>query len=135
MTAESAMVLSFTTKWTGDANLKIWKDSNFGNFDNAFGCASGDGVSTAEGKLKVNGGAIVCPEKNAYYTFTADFSTMTYKWTKLANQNSTEFKYVSLIGVDGKWGDDDDIDLTQVFLQVHTTSTSMISQVLMPSLK
>lgn len=114
MTAESAMVLSFTTKWTGDANLKIWKDSNFGNFDNAFGCASGDGVSTAEGKLKVNGGAIVCPEKNAYYTFTADFSTMTYKWTKLANQNPTEFKYVSLIGVDGKWGDDDDIDLTQV---------------------
>lgn len=117
MTAESAMVLSFTTKWTGDANLKIWKDSNFGNFDNAFGCASGDGVSTAEGKLKVNGGAIVCPEKNAYYTFTADFSTMTYKWTKLASQNPTEFKYVALIGVGGKWsnGDDiDDIDLKQV---------------------
>ena len=27
---------------------------------------------------------------------------MTYKWTKLANQNPTEFKYVSLIGVGGK---------------------------------
>ena len=39
---------------------------------------------------------------------------MTYKWTKLANQNPTEFKNVSLIGVGGKWGDDDDIDLTQV---------------------
>ena len=115
---------------------------------------------------------------------------MTYKWTKLANQNPTEFKYVSLIGVGGKWNEGDDIDLKQVaphnwylakqeipagglkiradhkwrddgnwgllkvrtmrvrvllsllvaattflFLQVHTTSTSMISQVLMPSLK
>lgn len=114
MTAESAMVQNFTTKWTGDANLKIWLGSDFGNWNNAFGSAVGDGASAAEGKLKANGGAIVCPEKDAYYTFTADFSTMTYKWTKLANQNPTEFKNVSLIGVGGKWGDDDDIDLTQV---------------------
>lgn len=114
MTAETAMVQNFTTKWTGDANLKIWLGSDFGKWDNAFGSASGDGVSAAEGKLKANGGAIVCPEKNAYYTFTADFSTMTYKWTKLANQNPTEFKYVSLIGVGGKWNDGDDIDLKQV---------------------
>ena len=114
MTAETAMVQNFTTKWTGDANLKIWLGSDFGKWDNAFGSASGDGVSAAEGKLKANGGAIVCPEKNAYYTFTADFSTMTYKWTKLANQNPTEFKYVSLIGVGGKWNEGDDIDLKQV---------------------
>lgn len=114
MTAETAMVQNFTTKWTGDANLKIWLGSDFGKWDNAFGSASGDGASAAEGKLKANGGAIVCPEKDAYYTFTADFSTMTYKWTKLANQNPTEFKYVSLIGVGGKWNEGDDIDLKQV---------------------
>ena len=114
MTAETAMVQNFTTKWTGDANMKIWLGSDFGKWDNAFGSASGDGVNTAEGKLKAGGGAIVCPEKGAYYTFTADFSTMTYKWTKLANQNPTEFKHVSLIGVGGKWNDGDDIDLKQV---------------------
>ena len=114
MTAETAMVQNFTTKWTGDANLKIWLGSDFGKWDNAFGSASGDGASAAEGKLKANGGAIVCPEKDAYYTFTADFSTMTYKWTKLANQNPTEFEYVGLIGVGGKWSDGDDIDLKQV---------------------
>lgn len=114
MTAETAMVQNFTTKWTGDANMKIWLGSDFGKWDNAFGSASGDGVNTAEGKLKANGGAIVCPEKDAYYTFTADFSTMTYKWTKLANQNPTEFEYVGLIGVGGKWSDGDDIDLKQV---------------------
>ena len=114
MTAETAMVQNFTTKWTGDANMKIWLGSDFGKWDNAFGSASGDGVNTAEGKLKTGGGAIVCPEKGAYYTFTADFSTMTYKWTKLANQNPTEFKHVSLIGVGGKWNEGDDIDLEQV---------------------
>lgn len=114
MTAETAMVQNFTTKWTGDANMKIWLGSDFGKWDNAFGSASGDGVNTAEGKLKAGGGAIVCPEKGAYYTFTADFSTMTYKWTKLANQNPTEFKHVSLIGVGGKWNESDDIDLEQV---------------------
>ena len=114
MTAETAMVQNFTTKWTGDANMKIWLGSDFGKWDNAFGSASGDGVSAAEGKLKAGGGAIVCPEKGAYYTFTADFSTMTYKWTKLANQNPTEFKHVSLIGVGGKWNEGDDIDLEQV---------------------
>lgn len=114
MTAETAMVQNFTTKWTGDANMKIWLGSDFGKWDNAFGSASGDGVNTAEGKLKAGGGAIVCPEKGAYYTFTADFSTMTYKWTKLANQNPTEFKHVSLIGVGGKWNEGDDIDLEQV---------------------
>ena len=114
MTAETAMVQNFTTKWTGDANMKIWLGSDFGKWDNAFGSASGDGVNTAEGKLKAGGGAIVCPEKGAYYTFTADFSTMTYKWTKLANQNPTEFKNVSLIGVGGKWNEGDDIDLEQV---------------------
>lgn len=114
MTAETAMVQNFTTKWTGDANMKIWLGSDFGKWDNAFGSASGDGVNTAEGKLKAGGGAIVCPEKGAYYTFIADFSTMTYKWTKLANQNPTEFKHVSLIGVGGKWNEGDDIDLEQV---------------------
>ena len=114
MTAETAMVQNFTTKWTGDANMKIWLGSDFGKWDNAFGSASGNGVNTAEGKLKAGGGAIVCPEKGAYYTFTADFSTMTYKWTKLANQNPTEFKHVSLIGVGGKWNEGDDIDLEQV---------------------
>lgn len=114
MSAESVMVQSFTTKWTGDANLKVWMGSDFGNWNSAFGSAAGDGLNTTEGLLKANGGAIVCPEKDAYYTFTADFSTMTYKWTKLANQNPTEFEYVGLIGVGGKWGDGDDIDLKQV---------------------
>lgn len=119
MYAESAMVQSYTTQWNDDANLKIWLGSDWGDWNNAYGSATMADANTPTGKLKVDNkaGAIICPEPGAFYTFTADFSTMTYKWTKLANQNPTEFEYVALIGVGGKWsnGDDiDDIDLKQV---------------------
>ena len=119
MYAETPMVQSYTTQWNDDANLKIWLGSDWGDRNNAYGSATMADANTPTGKLKVdnNAGAIICPEPGAYYTFTADFSTMTYKWTKLANQNPTEFEYVALIGVGGKWsnGDDiDDIDLKQV---------------------
>lgn len=116
MYAETPMVQSYTTQWNDDANLKIWLGSDWGDWNNAYGSATMADANTPTGNLKVakNAGAIVCPEKNAYYTFTADFSTMTYKWTKLANQNPTEFENVSLIGVGGKWNDGDDIDMKQV---------------------
>ena len=119
MYAETPMVQSYTTQWNDDANLKIWLGSDWGDWNNAYGSATMADANTPTGKLKVdnNAGAIICPEPGAYYTFTADFSTMTYKWTKLADQNPTEFEYVALIGVGGKWsiGDDiDDIDLKQV---------------------
>ena len=112
MYAESAVVQSYTTQWNSDANLKIWKGSDFGNWDNAFGTEV-DGDQSVKGSL-AGSNAIKCPEPGAFYTFTADFSTMTYKWTKLANQNPTEFEYVALIGVGGKWSIGDDIDLKQV---------------------
>lgn len=112
MYAESAMVQSYTTQWNADANLKIWLGSDFGNWNNAYGTTV-DGDNSVEGKI-AGSGAIVCPEPGAFYTFKVDFSTMTYKWTKLENQNPTAYENVSLIGVGGKWNDGDDIDMTQV---------------------
>ena len=112
MYAETPMVQSYTTQWNDDANLKIWLGSDWGNWDNAYG-AKDDGDNSVEGKI-AGSGAIVCPEPGAFYTFKVDFSTMTYSWTKLENQNPTEFEHVSLIGVGGKWNDGDDIDMTQV---------------------
>lgn len=116
MYAETPMVQSYTTKWNGDANLKIMLGSDFGKWENAYGSATMADANTPTGSLKAdnNAGAIICPEKGAFYTFTADFSTMTYKWTKLENQNPTAFENVSLIGVGGKWNEGDDIDMTQV---------------------
>ena len=112
MYAETPMVQSYTTQWNDDANLKIWLGSDFGVWANAFGTEV-DGDQSVKGSL-AGSNAIKCPEPGSFYTFTADFSTMTYKWTKLENQNPTEFEHVSLIGVGGKWNDGDDIDMTQV---------------------
>ena len=112
MYAESAMVQSYTTQWNDDANLKIWLGSDFGVWSNAYGTAKNDDNSV-EGKIG-GSGSIVCPEPGAFYTFKVDFSTMTYKWTKLENQNPKTFENVSLIGVGGKWNDGDDIDMKQV---------------------
>lgn len=112
MYAETPMVQSYTTQWNDDANLKIWLGSDFGVWANAYG-AKDDGDNSVEGKI-AGSGAIVCPEPGAFYTFKVDFSTMTYKWTKLENQNPKAFETVSLIGVGGKWNDGDDIDMKQV---------------------
>ena len=110
MYAESAMVQSYTTQWNDDANLKIWLGSDFGVWDNAYGVKD-DGDNSVEGKI-AGSGAIVCPEPGAFYTFKADFSTMTYKWTKLENQNPTAYEKVGLIGVGDDWNKD--VDMTEV---------------------
>ena len=114
MYAETPMVQSYTTQWNDDANLKIWLGSDWGDWNNAYGSATMADASTPIGNLKVDNkaGAIVCPEPGAYYTFTADFSTMTYSWTKLENQNPTAYEKVGLIGVGGDW--DNDVDMTEV---------------------
>ena len=110
MYAETPMVQSYTTQWNEDANLKIWLGSDFGVWANAYG-AKDDGDNSVEGKI-AGSGAIVCPEPGAFYTFKADFSTMTYKWTKLENQNPTAYEKVGLIGVGGDWVND--VDMTEV---------------------
>lgn len=114
MYAETPMVQSYTTQWNDDANLKIWLGSDWGDWNNAYGSATMADANTPTGKLKVdnNAGAIICPEPGAYYTFTADFSTMTYSWTKLENQNPTAYGKVGLIGVGGDWVND--VDMTEV---------------------
>ena len=116
MYAETPMVQSYTTKWNDAANLKIMLGSDFGKWENAYGSATMADANTPTGSLKSDNhaGAIICPEPGAFYTFKADFSTMTYSWTKLENQNPTAYENVSLIGVGGKWSDGDDIDMTEV---------------------
>ena len=110
MYAESAVVQSYTTQWNSDANLKIWKGSDFGTWDNAFGTEV-DGDQSVKGPL-TGSNAIKCPEPGSFYTFTADFSTMTYKWTKLKDQNPTAYEHVGLIGVGNDW--ENDVDMTEV---------------------
>lgn len=108
---KNKMVHSYTTAFQNDANLKIWLGSDFGNWDACYGAAS-DGDNAAAGSLVGTGaGAIVCPEKSTaeamvYYTFTADFSTMSYTWTKIENQNPVAYGKIGLIGDFNGWGGD-----------------------------
>ena len=114
MYAETPMVQSYTTQWKDDANLKIWLGSDWADWNSAYGSATMADANTPTGSLKSanNAGAIICPEPGAFYTFKADFSTMTYSWTKLENQNPTAYEKVGLIGVGGDW--DNDVDMTEV---------------------
>lgn len=114
MYAETPMVQSYTTQWNEDANLKIWLGSDWGDWNSAYGSATMADANTPTGSLKSdnNAGAIICPEPGAFYTFKADFSTMTYSWTKLENQNPTAYEKVGLIGVGGDWNKD--VDMTEV---------------------
>ena len=111
-TPESKTVVSYTTKWTGDHNLKIWSFDDFGDWGKCYGALT-DGDASASGALTNSGsGAIVCPEGDAFYTITLNFSTMSYTWTKLDNQEPTEYEFISLIGEFNGWGGD--FELAQV---------------------
>ena len=110
-TPEGKNVLSYTTKWTGAWDLKVWDADGFGNWDVAWGCAV-DGDNSPNGALiNSNSQAISAPSAE-FYTFTIAMNTQTYTWTKLDNQAPTEYESISLIGEFNGWGGD--FDLAQV---------------------
>lgn len=111
---QSKMIHSYTTQFKDDANLKLWLGSDFGNWDACYGAAD-DGSNAVSGTLvNVDAGAAVCPEKGAFYTFTADFSSMTYTWTKLENQTPKAYTTISLIGAFNGWDQATNADLKEV---------------------
>ena len=111
---EGGDVYTYTTKFTGAWDLKIWAEEDMltENWDNAYGCVT-DGDSSPEGTIiNENAQAISSPTAE-FYTFTFDKHHMSYSWTKLDVQEPTEYESISIIG---NWTDDwsDDVDLTQV---------------------
>lgn len=111
---QSKMIHSYTTQFKDDANLKLWLGSDFGNWAACYGAAD-DGSNAVSGTLvNVDAGAAVCPEKGAFYTFTADFSSMTYTWTKLENQTPKAYTTISLIGAFNGWDQATNADLKEV---------------------
>lgn len=109
--AEGTNVYSYTTKWPGAWDLKIWDGKDIGNWDKAWG-TSVDGDGSASGSL-VNSSSqsFQAPTKGEYYTLTINMSNNTYTWTLLDNQSPTEYTAVSLIGGFNDWNGD--VDLTQ----------------------
>ena len=108
---EQKNVLSYTTKWTGAWDLKIWDAEHFGIWDDAWGCAV-DGDNSPSGALLNSGAQAISAPSAEFYTFTIDMNNQTYTWTKLDNQEPTEYEHISLIGEFNGWGDD--FDLVQV---------------------
>jgi hypothetical protein len=106
-------ISSYTTKWPGAWDLKIWDYDNFGNWDVAYGTAV-DGDGAASGSL-INSGAksFQAPTKNEFYTLTINMGAKTYTWTKLENQSPAEYGKIGLVGEFNNWGPTD-FDLTMV---------------------
>ena len=107
----SSSVMSYTSKFTGAWDLKVWNKVDLGNWDNCYGCVV-DGCNDATGAL-INAGAQAISAPSAeFYTFTFDLGTMTYTWTKLDNQSPAEYEAFGIIGDFNGWGGD--IDMEQV---------------------
>ena len=110
-TPEGNNVLSYTTKWTSNYDLKIWSAADFGNWDVAYGSIV-DGDKSPSGALTNSGSGAISSPTAEFYKFTIDMNKMTYTWTKLDNQAPTEYTNISLIGEFNGWGGD--FELKQV---------------------
>jgi hypothetical protein len=102
---EGGDVYTYTTKFTGAWDLKIWDAASFGNWDKAFGCAV-DGDNSPSGALIGTGAQAISAPSAEFYTFTIDMKNMKYTWIKLDNQDPTTYEHISLIGSFNGWSDD-----------------------------
>jgi len=101
---QSGTVASYTTKWTGAWDLKIWDDANFGNWDTAWGCAV-DGDNSASGTLINSGAQAISAPSEGYYTLTINMGNKTYEW-KAIDAPTTEYSQIGVIGLNGDWNTD-----------------------------
>ena len=120
------MAFTYTTKFTGITDMLIWNMSYWKvdypsqDFSKVYG-------QETKGSKAVSGTVIqgnkdnyfVSPASNKFYTFTIDLEKLTYEWKLLDDQHPASYTNISLIGVNGKWSDGDDIDLTVVDRNKH----------------
>ena len=107
----SSSVMTYTSKFTGAWDLKIWNKNDIGNWDNCYGCVV-DGCNDPSGALVSSGANAISAPSAEFYTFTFDLGAMTYTWTKLDNQAPTEYTAIGIIGDFNGWGSD--VDMEQV---------------------
>ena len=110
---EGGDVYTYTTKFTGAWDLKIWteEDALTKNWSAAYGCIV-DGDNAPQGAIVNTDGQAIASPTAEYYTFTFDKHHMSYSWTKLDEQAPTEYTSISLIGNFNDWAGD--VDMTQV---------------------
>ncbi|MBQ7472451.1 MAG: DUF5115 domain-containing protein [Prevotella sp.] len=108
---ESNTVASYVSKYSGAWDLKLWKQEDLGNWDNCWGCKD-DGCADPSGAIITSGSQAISAPSAEYYIFTVNTATMQYTWTRLDNQNPTEYTLIGLIGGFNSWGSD--LEMTQV---------------------
>ncbi len=107
--ANSPKVQTFTTKWTGAWDLKIWNAEDFGNWNNCYGSMV-DGDNSMSGDLIGVGAQAISAPSAEFYTLTIDMSSMKYTWTKLDNQEPATYTKIGVIGDFNGWGGDFELE-------------------------
>lgn len=101
---------TYTTKWGAAWDLKFWASKDIGDWNACWGAGNGDG-SPSGNLTNSDAGAFQSPTAE-YYTLEINMNDNTYTWTRLENQNPTEYTSWSLIGDFNGWGGD--VDMTQL---------------------
>ena len=108
-------VYTYTTKFTGTYDLKIWAEEDVAGevWDNAYG-SEVDGDNSASGAIINEKAQSISSPTAEYYTFTFDKHHMSYTWTKLDNQEPTEYEAMFVVGGFNEWPADGGVKMTQV---------------------
>ena len=102
---QSNTVMTYTSKYTGAWDLKLWNKNDLGNWDACYGCKV-DGDNSPAGDLINSGAQAISAPSAEFYTMPVDVANMTYSWTKLDNQTPTEYISMGVIGDFNSWGGD-----------------------------
>lgn len=108
---QSNTVMTYTSKFTGAWDLKLWNKNDLGDWDACYGTAV-DGDNSESGSLINSGANAISSPSAEFYTFTVDVANMTYSWTKLDNQTPTEYTAMGVIGDFNSWSSD--MEMTEV---------------------
>ena len=86
--------------WNG---FKIWKESDFGDWDACYGCAT-DGDTSLSGNLTNDGaGSIQLPDAGVYYTTTINMAKGTYETVVADNQSPSTNDALYVTGGFDSW--------------------------------
>ena len=112
---------TYTTKWNAREemapDLILWDTRSIGvwNWDYAWGIASdGEPSAALNGTLSPNTGSnhLQVPERDIFYTLSFNMKDKTYQWTRLENQQPTEYQSLSMTYMMD--GNPTEVDMTQV---------------------
>ncbi|MDD7317714.1 MAG: hypothetical protein SOZ80_07645 [Prevotella sp.] len=103
-----------------DGNVKAWDENNLGNWDLCYNTTKDkDGSTAMTGVLEMsNGGAIHSPEAGLW-KLEMNLNTMQYSWTKLENQNPSEYASIGIVGDFNSWANDDEKDVVMTQVTPH----------------